>query len=153
MPKPAITRVSSMVIDSNYNDLNSKNNGFYAPQLTQAQIDQIPASTLKNGAIVYNATSTVYQIYQSGQWGILATGIGAGANSTVGSATLIAGTITVNTGYVTANSNIFLQTQGTIGVANAGNVRVSAIVIGTSFDITSTDNADTSTVRWFIVNS
>ena len=153
MPKPAITRVSSMVIDSNYNDLNSKNNGFYAPELTQAQINAIPASTLKNGAIVYNATSAVYQIYQSGQWGILAAGIGGGASSTVGSAILVGGTVIVNTAYVTANSNIFLQTEGVIGAPDVGNVRVSATVAGTSFTITSTENADTSTVRWFIVNS
>ena len=68
MPKPAITRVSSMVIDSNYNDLNSKNNGFYAPQLTQAQINAIPASTLKDGAIVYNLDTNQFQFYSDNAW-------------------------------------------------------------------------------------
>lgn len=310
MPKPAITRVSSMVVDSSYNDTN-QNNGFYAPQLTTAQIAAILASTLQNGAIVYNTTTNTFQVYQNGGWTNLTTGAtnalvapnlttanrpavpangmiyydtttnefsaylngawvvlypttnlagnlivpvvantgalpavpangmivyqtdigafkvyqtnatgagwaimynnvstatGAGlaagdnpftlpdaarvgvevvgnqvngfvyydstnnllrgrvnanwgtlqtniANLNVGSATLAAGTVTVNTIYVTANSNIFLQTQGTIGAGNSGNVRVSAVVPGTSFTITSTDNADTSAVRWFIVNS
>lgn len=73
MPKPAITRVSSMVVDSTYNDLNSKNNGFYAPQLTQTQITAIASSTLKNGAIVYNTTTNTFQVYQNGAWNVLNT--------------------------------------------------------------------------------
>jgi len=262
MPKPAITRVSSMLVDTKYNDLNSHNNGFYAPQLTTAQIAAISTSTLQNGAIVYDTDNNVFKVYQNNAWATLATqpfsvlkvpavadqaglpgapvngmivyqtdigafkvyqtnatgagwaimynnvstatgaGLAAGdnpftlpdaarvgvevagnqvngfvyydttnnllrgrvntnwgtlqtniANLNVGSATLAAGTVTVNTTYVAANSNIFLQTEGTIGAGNSGNVRVSAVVAGTSFTITSTDNADTSAVRWFIVNS
>jgi len=203
MPKPAVTRINgAFQVQSDYqgNPSNPSNiNGFYAPKLTTTQITAIPATTLTNGAIVYNTTTNTfqvyqngawtnlstgatnalvapnlttanrpnpastgmiyydttlnnYQIYQNGQWGSLAAGIGAGANTTAGSATLAAGTIVVASTYVTANSNIFLQTQGTIGAANSGNVRVSATTPGTNFTITSTDNADTSIVRWLIIN-
>lgn len=150
MPKPAITRVPNLAITP---VSTNKNNGLYAPQLTTIQRDAIPANTLANGAIIYNTTLNSYQIYQNQAWGGIATGIQNGPNSTVGVAILAAGTVVVDTTYVTANSNIFLQTQGTIGAGNSGNVRVSAVVPGTSFTITSTNNADTSLVRWFIVNS
>lgn len=73
MPKPAITRVSSMLVDATYNDLNSHNNGFYAPRLTTAQIAAISASTLQNGAIVYNTTTNMFQVYQNGAWTNLTT--------------------------------------------------------------------------------
>jgi hypothetical protein len=62
MPRSAITRVSSLAITPSSTN---KNNGFYAPQLTTAQRDAIPASTLTNGAIIYNTTATTYQVYQT----------------------------------------------------------------------------------------
>jgi hypothetical protein len=66
------------------------------------------------------------------------------------SAALVAGTLTVATTAVTASSKIFL-THATAG-GTQGFLRVSAIVAGTSFTITSSSNTDTSTVNWFIVN-
>lgn len=72
-----------------------------------------------------------------------------GANATMGTATLVAGTVTVNTTAVTANSRIFLTAQ-TSG-AGPGALRVSARVAATSFTITSTNAADTSLVAWWIV--
>jgi hypothetical protein len=72
-----------------------------------------------------------------------------GTNATLGTVTLAAGTATVNTTKVTANSRIFLTAQ-TSGAA-AGALRVSARVAGTSFTITSTSGTDTSQVAWFIV--
>lgn len=71
-----------------------------------------------------------------------------GTNACMGSATLVAGTVTVNTTKVTANSRIFLTAQ-TSGAA-AGALRVSARVAGTSFTITSTSGTDTSLVAWEI---
>jgi len=83
MPKPAITRVPNLAITP---VSTNKNNGLYAPRLTTAQINAIPAATLVNGAIIYNTTSNTYQIYQvingASAWGNLgattsgATGIG-----------------------------------------------------------------------------
>lgn len=72
MPKPAITRVSSMVVDPSYNinlstDVNTSQ-GFYAPKLTTAQIAAIAAPTLTNGGIVYNTTTNFLQVYQNGAW-------------------------------------------------------------------------------------
>jgi hypothetical protein len=72
-----------------------------------------------------------------------------GTNAKMGTATLSAGTVTVSTTAVTANSRIFLTAQNTGGTPGA--LRVSARSSGTSFTITSTSNTDTSTVAWFIV--
>jgi hypothetical protein len=68
-----------------------------------------------------------------------------------GTATLIGGTIVVNTAAVTAASNIQLTAQ-TSGAA-PGALRVSARVAGTSFTITSTSGTDTSLVGWMIADS
>jgi hypothetical protein len=67
----------------------------------------------------------------------------------VGTATLAAGTVTVSTTAVTANSRIFLTAQTTGGTPGA--LRVSARTAGTSFTITSTSGTDTSQVAWMIV--
>lgn len=64
--------------------------------------------------------------------------------SVIGSATLVAGTVTVNSAYVTATNPIFV-TNGT------GWCRVSARVAGTSFTITSSSGADTSLVHYVIL--
>ena len=71
-----------------------------------------------------------------------------GANATMGIATLVAGTVTVNTTKVTANSRIFLTAQTSAGTR--GSPGVTARVAGTSFTITSTSGTDTSTVAWWI---
>lgn len=65
MPKPAITTFSSLAVSQS---ITNKDNGFYAPQLTQAQIDEIPASTLKNGAIIYNLDINQFQFYSNNTW-------------------------------------------------------------------------------------
>lgn len=73
-----------------------------------------------------------------------------GTNATMGvTAAMTAGTITVSTTKVTANSRIFLTAQ-TTGAA-PGALRVSARTAGTSFTITSTSGTDTSTVAWWLV--
>jgi hypothetical protein len=72
-----------------------------------------------------------------------------GTNAKMGTATLVAGTVTVSTTAVTANSRIFLTAQSTGGTPGA--LRVSARSAGTSFTITSTSSTDTSLVAWFIV--
>ncbi len=68
---------------------------------------------------------------------------------TRGSAVLVAGTVTVNTASVAANSLIFLTclvVGGTQGILSVG-----TITAATSFVINSTDALDTSTVSWMII--
>jgi len=65
MPKPAITTFSSLAVNQSPTN---KDNGLYAPELTKEQIDNIPADTLRNGAIVYNTTDNVFQIYENSNW-------------------------------------------------------------------------------------
>lgn len=76
----------------------------------------------------------------------------ASQNQTIGQVTLAAGTATVNTTAVTANSLIFL-TVATLGTVTAPKaICVSAQTAGTSFVITSADNTDTSVVNYLIIN-
>jgi hypothetical protein len=65
-----------------------------------------------------------------------------------GTATLVAGTVTVSNAYVTSNSRIMLTIQesgGTIGTPY-----ISAKTAGTSFVITSTSGTDTSKIGWVL---
>ncbi len=73
-----------------------------------------------------------------------------GTNATMGVATLAAGTVTVNTTKVTANSRLVLTIQalGTVSIPNA--IGVTARTAGTSFTITSADATDTSVIAWQI---
>lgn len=73
-----------------------------------------------------------------------------GSNATMGlTSAMVAGTVTVSTTKVTANSRVFLTAQNTGGTPGA--LRISARTPGTSFTITSTSGTDTSTVAWWIV--
>jgi hypothetical protein len=67
-----------------------------------------------------------------------------------GQAVLVAGTVTVTTPLVTANS-IILLTRGVAGGA-VGDLKVGTITAGTSFTIVSASGTDTSTINWCIVN-
>ena len=77
--------------------------------------------------------------------------IAEGANATMGTATLVAGTATVNTNKITANSRVFLTTQSLGTITRPVSVGVTARVAETSFTITSMDITDTSTVAWVIM--
>lgn len=66
-----------------------------------------------------------------------------------GRAALTAGSVTVNSTSVTANTNIFLTCQTPAGTP--GFLRVSARVAGVSFTITSSSGADTSTVAYLLI--
>jgi hypothetical protein len=72
-----------------------------------------------------------------------------GSNAKMGTATLVAGTVTVNTTAVTANSRIFLTHQNNSGTV--GFVTVSARTAATSFTILSSNAADTSSIAWMLV--
>ena len=71
-----------------------------------------------------------------------------GSNAKQGTATLVAGTVTVANTAVTANSRIFLTGQLLGGTA--GGLNVTSRVAGTSFTVTSTNAADTSTFAYEI---
>lgn len=72
-----------------------------------------------------------------------------GTDEAMGAATLVGGTVTVNTGKVTANSRIFLTGQNSSGTH--GELTVSARSVGTSFTITSSSGSDTRSVAWLLV--
>jgi hypothetical protein len=74
--------------------------------------------------------------------------ISEGTNATSGATSLVAGTVTINTTSVRANSRIHVFPQGVL----AGVLYISARVAGTSFTITSTNGADTPIVAWLIIN-
>lgn len=74
-----------------------------------------------------------------------------GTNATMGICTLVAGTCTVSTTKVTANSRIFLTVQSLGTVALPTVVGVTARSAGTSFTITSASVTDTSVIAWEIV--
>lgn len=75
--------------------------------------------------------------------------ITTGTNASAGTATLVAGTVTVNTTAVTANSIILLTAQDGTPINAVG---VSARVAGTSFTITSSSNSDVRPVGYVIFN-
>ncbi len=66
----------------------------------------------------------------------------------IGSATLVAGTVTVSNPYVTSTSTIFLSRK-TIG-GTAGYLSIGTISDGVSFVINSSSATDTSVVNYLI---
>ena len=74
--------------------------------------------------------------------------VSEGSNAKQGTATLTAGTVVVANTSVTASSRIFLTGQTPGGTPGALNV--SARTAGTSFTVTSTSGADTSTFAYEI---
>lgn len=74
-----------------------------------------------------------------------------GSNATMGTATLVLGTATVNTTKVTANSRIFLCSESLGTITSPVAVAVTARTAGTSFTITSANLTDTSVIAWIIV--
>ena len=73
-----------------------------------------------------------------------------GANGNSGVATLVAGTVTVNTDQVTADSQIHLTGQNVSGTV--GELSISAKVAGVSFTITSGSALDTRSIAWLIID-
>lgn len=79
-------------------------------------------------------------------------GVKKGTNAKIGTATLVAGTVTISTTAVNAagTSMIILSApRGTL--INIGELEESARTAGTSFTITSTNILDTCTFDWWIV--
>ena len=104
-------------------------------------------SVFKNAAGYLFRTDSDFMLGAAGNGFLLK----EGTNATMGIATLVAGTVVVNTTKVTANSRIFLTRQ-TVGGTPGTSVDVTARTAGTSFTITAQGSIlDTSTVAWLIV--
>lgn len=78
--------------------------------------------------------------------------ITTGTNASIGTATLVGGTVTVSTTAVTASSKIFLTDATTGTLTNIGTPTVGTVTAGTSFVINSSNVLDTSNINWFIIN-
>lgn len=139
---PAITMSSTANVTISNAVIDSSNN----PAIAGAGIGILTVSSLSflnNSNIA--GTLTLSNVSRSATGGIK---IVEGTNATSGVATLVAGTVTVNTTAVNANSRIHLTPQSVL----AGTVYISAVVAGTSFTITSTNGADVPNVAWLIVD-
>jgi hypothetical protein len=126
-------------------DITFLNNSSSAGALTLGYRPSRLGATLMSGNLTFGTTGN--KITTS----FAATTTTAGANA-FGTSALVAGTATVNTTAVTANSIILLSIQVLGTVATAKPIAVTARVAATSFTITSADNTDTSTVGWMIIN-
>lgn len=77
-------------------------------------------------------------------------GFKTGTNASIGTATLVGGTVTISTTKITANSMIVLSApRGTL--TNLGLFGETARTAGTSFTITSINPLDVSTFDWHLV--
>lgn len=81
----------------------------------------------------------------------ITTAMTVSASPVQGTATLVAGTVTVSTGDIFTGDNVLLSRM--VSGGTPGNLSVGTITDRTSFVIDSTSNTDTSTVFWQIVKS
>jgi hypothetical protein len=123
------------------------------PTLTGAQVNG--NLTVTGFTAINNGQSAGTFTVFGGQLILGTVGVGLaikeGVNATSGAVTLVAGTATVATTKVTANSRIQLtpQSLGTVTAPKA--VGVTTRTPGTSFVVTSADATDTSIIAWTIV--
>lgn len=120
-------------------------------RLTSGRIPYATTSGFLNDSANLAFTGTVLNL--AGDFKLTTAGNGLyvkeGTNATSGLATLAAGTVTVSTTKVTANSRIQLTGQGG-SITNLGSYSVTTRTAGTSFVITSSNVLDTNTVAWII---
>ena len=74
-----------------------------------------------------------------------------GTNARMGTATLVAGLVTVNNTSITANTRVFIGCKTPLGTA--GGLFLSGLTIGASFAIRSTSSADTSVVSYLLIEA
>jgi hypothetical protein len=96
---------------------------------------------------LFQNSSSISQLTVDGATGKLS--FVTGSNKAIGTATLVAGTVTVSNTAVTAGSIILLTRTTAGGTVGTLSYTVSA---GTSFTITSSSAIDTSTIGYLIVN-
>lgn len=122
-------------------------------------INQTGASSYSThvGAFGFGATTVpTDKVEITGNLALLSAGnkikIATGSNASLGTATLVGGTVTVNTTAVTASSIIYLTCNTPGGTQGFLSAPVASITAGTSFVINSSNGSDTSTVNWLIIN-
>lgn len=103
-------------------------------------------STPESGVIEYDGS---YTYYTNGS--AVRRRYTAHDSTTIGSVVLTAGTATISTSKVTANSVIILTCQSLGTVTSPKAIAVTSRTAGTSFVITSADATDTSTIAWMII--
>ncbi len=74
-----------------------------------------------------------------------------GSNASQGRASLSGGHVVVANTLSSTTMEVFLTYRGVSNVAHMGDLYVAAIVVGTSFEIKSTNVADDSDVSWWLV--
>lgn len=122
-------------------------NNFFLKPSTTGNAVQLTIQGDANQNLIINGNGTggvITANYFSANGGIRVT---EAANSKQGVATLVAGTVTVANTSITATSRIFLTAQDN---NTTGPIRVSARIVGTSFTITSGNNADTGVIAYEI---
>jgi hypothetical protein len=79
--------------------------------------------------------------------------LSSSTNPSIGTATLVAGTVTVSTTAAKTGSRIFISRNTPGGTPGHLSAPVASIVNGTSFVINSSSATDTSTVNWWVINN
>lgn len=108
--------------------------------------DASGTGVVTNGTNSGNIVATGFFIVDTAGGGL---SIKEGSDAMLGTATLVAGTVTVSTAAVTANSRIFVFVQTPGGTQ--GHLSIGTVTASTSFVINSTSGSETSTVAWWIV--
>jgi hypothetical protein len=75
------------------------------------------------------------------------------AGGAIGTATLVAGIVVVNTGAIAVGDHVSVTNVAVSGTAGILTVPNASIVPGVSFSIVSTDGGDNSTVTWAIIGA
>ena len=108
------------------------------------------------GIVGIGAVPTADQLEVTGNLSLTTSGnklkIATGTNASLGTATLVAGTVTVSTTAVTSSSKIFLTCNTPGGTQGFLSAPAGSITNATSFVINSSSASDTSTVNWWIIN-
>ena len=114
------------------------------------------ASNTVTPTSVVTAAITGHGDVQATAGNLVATDVGyglqikEGSNARMGTATLSGGTVTVSNTSITANTRIFLTTDGGT-LTHVGSPYVSARSAGTSFTISSSNVLDSANVDWLLV--
>jgi hypothetical protein len=143
--------------------ISSTTQGILLPRMTTTQRDAIVSPV--EGLEIYNLTTHVKNIYNNASWVDVKEfrvdeklKIATGSNASIGTATLVAGTVTVSTTAVKTGSLVWVQYHGSTSTATSVLI-VPTITDSTSFIITAitaggttTNVTDTNTVKWWIIN-
>lgn len=159
------SRNTSILLTGNAQDTSIENATEITPNGSAVRFVQTNSGTTATLTLINNITANLYSgvvnILDDSSANILAGGdvrvttvgktlyVKEGTNAKMGTSSLVAGTVVVNTTAVTASSRIFLTPQNTSGTAGA--VSVSARTAGTSFTMTSTSSSDTRSIAWLII--